>query len=140
MIVDSSAFIALVENEAAHVEPLVAALTSEPTTAMAAPTAAETLIVLTARHGQSGPRLFDRLRTELAMTIVPFVEDHAILAQQAYARFGKGRHPAALDFGDCMTHAAAKLCGEPLVAVGDDFAATDLRFDGGVIGYWPSDE
>lgn len=140
MIVDSSAFIALVENEKAHVEPLVAALTSGPTTAMAAPTAAETLIVLTARHGPSGPRLFDRLRTELEMAIVPFVADHVVLAQQAYARFGKGRHPAALNFGDCMTYAAARHSGEPLVAVGDDFPATDLRFDGGVVGYWPSDE
>ncbi|MDY6870566.1 MAG: type II toxin-antitoxin system VapC family toxin, partial [Actinomycetota bacterium] len=66
-----------------------------------------------------------------------FTAEHAALAHRAYVMFGTGRHPAALNFGDAMTYAAAKLAHEPLIAAGNDFPQTDLEFDG-VIGYWPS--
>jgi ribonuclease VapC len=57
---------------------------------------------------------------------VPFDEAHASVALDAYSRFGQGRHPAALNFGDCCTYAIASLAGEPLLCIGDDFARTDL--------------
>lgn len=62
--------------------------------------------------------------------------EHAAAAHRAYLQYGMGRHPAALNYRDTMTYAAAKLANEPLIAVGDDFAQTDLEFDG-VVGYWP---
>lgn len=138
MIVDSSAIIALVQNERPHVGPVAAALAAARSPAMATPTVAETLIVLTARHGPVARTIFERIRAEIGFDIVSFSAEHAAATQQAYLRFGKGRHPAALNFGDCMTYAAAKLSSEPLLAVGNDFPQTDLEFGDGVIGYWPS--
>ncbi len=60
------------------------------------------------------------------MQTVTFDEAHASVALDAYSRFGEGRHPAALNFGDCCTYAIASLAGEPLLCIGDDFARTDL--------------
>ena len=64
---------------------------------------------------------------ELGIQEVPFGEIHWREAMDAYRRFGKGRHPAALNFGDCMTYAVAKLAGEPLLFTGNDFELTDLE-------------
>lgn len=63
---------------------------------------------------------------ENAITTVAFGEEHAAAALDAYSRFGKGRHPAALNFGDCCAYAIASMAGEPLLCVGDDFSKTDL--------------
>ena len=68
-----------------------------------------------------------RLVQAAALTIVPFAEDHWRTAVEAYLRFGKGRHAAGLNFGDCLTYATAKLAGQPLLCVGDDFSKTDLE-------------
>jgi ribonuclease VapC len=57
---------------------------------------------------------------------VPFGEGHWPVAVDAFIRFGKGRHPASLNFGDCLTYAVARLADQPLICVGDDFAKTDL--------------
>ncbi len=59
--------------------------------------------------------------------IVPFEAAHARAAREAFDRFGRGRHPAALNFGDCLTYATARVAGMPLLFVGDDFARTDLE-------------
>ncbi len=64
---------------------------------------------------------------ELGIQEIPFGELHWREAVDAYRRFGKGRHPAALNFGDCMTYAVASLTGEPLLFVGNDFGHTDLE-------------
>jgi ribonuclease VapC len=63
----------------------------------------------------------------LNIEIVPFTDDHYGVAVDAWLRFGKGRHPAALKFGDCLTYAIAKVAMRPLLCTGDDFARTDLR-------------
>lgn len=136
MIVDTSAIIAVLQREDPYAEQVVAAMATDRGPAIAAPSFVECLIVLTARHGAVARTAFDRLKTEINLTVVDFTADHAIAAHRAYLQYGKGRHPAALNFGDTMTYAAAKLAGEPLIAVGNDFAQTDLEFDG-VIGYWP---
>lgn len=138
MIVDSSAIVALVQNEQPHVAPVTAALAGALAPTMAAPSVVETLIVLTARHGPLGRTIFERLRAEIGLGVADFTEAHTSVAQRAYLLFGKGRHPAALNFGGCMSYAAAKLAGEPLLAVGNDFRQTDLEFGDGVIGYWPT--
>lgn len=136
MIVDTSAIIALIQREDPHAEQVAAALANDRSPVMAAPSVVECLIVLTNRHGPTARLAFDRLRAEINLDVVVFTADHAAAAHRAYTQYGKGRHPAALNFGDTMTYAAAKLAHEPLVAVGNDFAQTDLEFDG-VIGYWP---
>jgi ribonuclease VapC len=136
MIIDTSAIVALIQDEQPHAAQVVAALAGARNPVMSAPTVAECLIVLTARHGPVGRTIFERVRTEINLEVAHFTAEHAAAAQRAFLEYGKGRHRAALNFGDCMTYAAAHLNHEPLLAVGDDFPETDLEFGGGVIGYW----
>jgi ribonuclease VapC len=136
LIVDTSAIMALAQNES-HAAEITAALVGDPSPVIIAPVATECVIVLTSRLGATGRTVYERLRVEFAITVVSYTEEHALTAWLAFTRFGKGRHPAALNFGDCMSYAAARVPGQPLLAVGDDFAQTDLEFDGGPIGYWP---
>ena len=137
MIVDTSAIVALVQNEA-PAGSITAALISDRSPVISAPTATECLFVLTHRLGPVGRTAYERLRTEFNIVVGEYTEAHSIAALHAHTRFGKGRHPASLNFGDCMSYAAAQLSGEPLLAIGDDFPQTDLTFDGGVVGYWPT--
>ena len=136
MIVDSSALIALIQREDTAVQVTVA-LSTESQCRIGAPTWTETLIVLTHRHGPIGRTIVERVRQEFALTVIDYTAEHAAIALDAFARFGKGRHRAALNFGDCMTYAVARHATEPLLAVGDDFAHTDLVFGpDSVIGRW----
>ena len=125
MIVDSSALVAIVLKEPGW-EDLLARIAEASAVAIGAPTLAETGAVLTARLGTQAPRLLRALIDEGDIDVVPFVEEHARAAMDAFSRYGKGRHPAGLDFGDCLTYAVAKLSGEPLLYVGNDFSKTDL--------------
>jgi ribonuclease VapC len=136
VIVDTSAVIALIQEEA-HAVEVATALVGDPAPAMSAPNATECVIVLCHRYGAVGRTVFERVRQEFGIAIIDYREAHVAIAQRAYAQFGKGRHPAALNFGDCMAYAAARLDTQPLLAVGDDFAQTDLQFDG-LVGHWPS--
>lgn len=86
----------------------------------------KTGIVLTARFGPKGKTALARFLQESAIETVAFDEAHASAALDAYSRFGKGRHPAALNFGDCCTYAVASVSGEPLLCQGNDFGQTDL--------------
>jgi ribonuclease VapC len=138
MIIDTSAIVALMQDERPHAAQVAAALAGARQPVMSAPTIAECLIVLTARHGPVGRTVFERLRTEINLGVAHFTDEHAAAALRAFLQYGKGRHRAALNFGDCMTYAAAQLSHEPLLAIGNDFTETDLEFSGGVIGYWPT--
>ncbi|MEW5925870.1 MAG: type II toxin-antitoxin system VapC family toxin [Gemmatimonadota bacterium] len=69
----------------------------------------------------------DTMLVELHVRIIPFTEEQAELARSAFRRFGKGRHPAGLDFGDCFSYALARALGEPLLFVGNDFSRTDVQ-------------
>ncbi|OBK25424.1 ribonuclease [Mycobacterium asiaticum] len=137
MIVDISAIVALARNEQ-QAPQIAATLLSDRQPRVAAPTATECLIVLTSRFGPQGRTIYERIRAEFNIGIIPYAADYAIAAMHAFTRFGKGRHPAGLNFGDCMTYAAARVGNEPLVAIGDHFTRTDLEFDGGVLGRWPA--
>jgi ribonuclease VapC len=86
----------------------------------------ELAIVASNRLGDSGSVASDDLLRALNITLEPVTVQQAILARQAFYDFGKGRHPAALNFGDCFAYALAKSSGEPLLYVGLDFARTDL--------------
>jgi ribonuclease VapC len=125
VIVDSSALVAILLREPDHAS-LREALTSADHVGVGAPTLVETSIVLSARLGLAGKTLLARLVQEAEIDIVAFTAEHWTVAADAYVRYGKGRHPAALNFGDCLTYAASTVAGEPLLCQGVDFPATDL--------------
>jgi len=137
LIVDSSALIALIQNEPAA-EQVAAVLAGARSPVISAATLTETLIVLTARRGPVARTVFDRLSTEINLGVAQYTAEHAYAAQRAYLHYGRGRHRAGLNFGDCMSYATAELAHEPLLAVGDDFPQTDLEFGDGIVGYWPT--
>ena len=91
-----------------------------------APTAAETGLVLTSRLQKNATGSLLRFFEETGIEIVPFTNLHWQRAIDAFSRFGKGRHPAALNFGDCMTYATATMARQPLLCRGDDLRKTDL--------------
>lgn len=137
MIVDSSALIALIQNEP-EAEQVAAALAGARSPVISAATLTETLTVLTARRGPIARTVLERLRSEIHLGIAEYTAEHANAAQRAYLHFGRARHPAGLNFGDCMSYATALLAHEPLLAIGDAFPQTDLEFGDGIIGYWPT--
>jgi ribonuclease VapC len=126
MIVDSSALLAVVFKEPGF-EILLEKMTGRSPVAVAAPTLAETGVVLGARLGERSKGLLERILDEMDIQEIPFGELHWREAAAAYAEWGKGQGPAGLNFGDCMTYAVARLAGEPLLFVGDDFAQTDIE-------------
>ena len=83
--------------------------------------------MLESRLGPAGRSLLARLLTDTGLATVPFDEEHARVAIDAFLRYGRGRHAAGLNYGDCLTYATAKVAGEPLLALGGDFAATDVE-------------
>lgn len=126
MIVDTSALVAIVVREPGH-EALLASVAHPDTAAgMGTPTIAELGIVLSARLGIDARLLVADLLEQLEIAEVPFTEAHWRAAVDAFRRYGRGRHQAALNFGDCLAYAVARLADEPLLFAGDDFAATDL--------------
>ena len=125
MIVDSSVLVAIVLREPGW-EELVVRLGADPAPAIGAPTLVETGLVLSATLGERSRSVLPRLLQEARLTVIPFAEEHWRIAVDAYRRFGRGRHAAGLNFGDCLTYAVAQLAGQPLLFVGDDFSKTDL--------------
>jgi ribonuclease VapC len=103
MILDSSALIAMIMAEAGH-EKLLAKMKSTVPAGIGAPTVLESAVVLSRRFGR----------------------EHSFAAIRAFMQYGKGRHPAALNFGDCMVYAVASTANQPLLFVGSDFSQTDL--------------
>jgi ribonuclease VapC len=126
MIVDASALLAVIFREEGW-EALVERMLEEPVVAAGAPTLAEAAIVLEARLGAASRGMVERVLDELAIQEIPFGEIHWREAAEAYRRFGKGRHPAGLNFGDCLTYAVAQLAGERMLFTGLDFAKTDVE-------------
>ena len=86
----------------------------------------EAFIVMQARYGEEGVRDLDLFLARAEIELAPVDVNQAHIARQAFRQYGKGRHPAALNFGDCFTYALAKATGEPLLFKGNDFTQTDL--------------
>lgn len=126
MIVDTSALVAIVVAEPTADE-LITKLAKADRAGIGTPTLAELGLVLTARLGSNAQSLIHRLLDEFAIAEISFGADHWREAVEAFSRFGRGQHRARLNFGDCLTYAVARLAQEPLLFVGDDFAATDLE-------------
>ena len=91
-----------------------------------APTMVEAAIVLRRLLPEDGQDALDAFITGYNMTLIPFTARHIGAARTAIERFGKGRHPASLNFGDCMSYAVARVENEPLLFKGNDFAHTDI--------------
>jgi ribonuclease VapC len=126
VIVDSSAVVAILLREPGW-EPLLDRFaTADTSPSIGAATLVETGIVLAARLGIPGKTLLARFVQESGLQAVALTADHWPVAVDAYLRYGKGRHPAALNFGDCLTYAVSRVADEPLLCIGDDFAKTDL--------------
>ncbi len=126
MILDTSAVIAILFKEPGF-EVVVQKLADAETIGIGAPTLTETGIVLHARLGHNPGGILERFLHEFMIVTIPFGEEHWREAVEAYGMYGRGRHAASLNFGDCMTYSVAKLAGQPLLFVGTDFSKTDLH-------------
>jgi ribonuclease VapC len=133
MVIDTSAIIAIFLDEPERPAFSRLILPSNPRL-MSAISKLEAGLVAVARYGPAGASRLDGILRELDLAFVPFDERQADIARDAFARYGKGRHKAALNFGDCAAYALAVAEAEPLLFKGTDFAATDVevaRVDGG---------
>jgi ribonuclease VapC len=125
VILDSSAIIAIVLREEGHLE-LLERIGGATAVGVGAPTMAEASVVIRVRLDVDPLPILDRMVRDFDLAIVEFEEQHWREASDAFARFGKGRHPAALNFGDCMSYAITRVAGDSLLFVGDDFRKTDI--------------
>lgn len=126
MIVDASAILAILLDEP-DAERYEEAITSAWPRRMSVIGFLEAAIVAESRGGDAMGREFDNLADQLEMEKVPVSLEQAQVARDAWRRFGKGRSPARLNFGDCFAYALAKTSGEPLLFKGADFAQTDIE-------------
>ena len=125
MILDSSAIVAILLKEPGW-EDLFEKVATTEVAAVGGATLAEAALVLTVKMGRSGRTTLSAFLRETGLTVIPFGEAHWHTAADAFWHFGKGRHRAALNFGDCMSYAVARLSGQPLLCTGNDFSRTDL--------------
>lgn len=123
MVLDTSAIIAILlqEDEAELFATLIEA---DPTRLVSAETYLGASIVIETRRGAPGGREFDLLLHRMHADVTAVTPEHAELARAAYRAYGKGRHPAGLNFGDCIAYALAKTSGEKLLCKGDNFRLT----------------
>jgi ribonuclease VapC len=126
VILDASPILAVLFEERDR-DAILDLLDETEVVAAGAPTLVETALVAVARLGVDGRTLVRSFVEDSAIDVIPFATEHWRAATDAYVRYGKGRHPARLNFGDCLTYATASVAAQPLLALGDDFAQTDLE-------------
>ena len=126
MTLDASALLAILLSEAGSLD-LVDQILDAEVVRVGTPTLVETAIVLGSRRGKPSAQQVEELVEELGATVVPFTAAHWQVAVEAYDRFGRGRHPAGLNFADCLSYATARTAGDALLFVGNDFSKTDIR-------------
>jgi ribonuclease VapC len=127
MVIDTSALAAIFFREPER-NKFVEAILVDPRRLISAATMLETGIVLEGRQGNDAGRELDLFVVRASLEIVPFDAEQADIARSAWRKYGKGRHPAGLNYGDCFSYALAKVTGEPLLSKGTDFAKTDVVF------------
>ncbi len=125
MVIDTSALAAIFFAEAER-DTFLKAITAAESRLVSAASVLETGIVLEARQGEAAGREFDLFVIRANLQIVPVDAEQVEIARSAWRKYGKGRHPAALNFGDCFAYALAKTSDEPLLAKGGEFALTDI--------------
>lgn len=126
MVIDSSALVAILFGES-EADRFVDAVAGAEPRLMSAANLLEAAIVVDNQLGSAAGRQLDRFVEQARIEIEPVTEEQVRIARQAYVDYGRGNHPAGLDFGDCRGCALAKAAGEPLLFKGEDFARTDIR-------------
>ena len=126
MIIDTSALIAILFNEV-DADLYANALASSEHRLMSAANYLESGIVIDRQRGAAAGRQLDSLILRAEVKVESVTREQADIARQAYLDFGKGAHPAGLNFGDCFSYALAKSLGFPLLFKGEDFALTDIE-------------
>jgi ribonuclease VapC len=125
MLIDTSAVLAILQGEPER-RTFVEAIEAADAARMSVASFVESSIVIESRYGAEGLRDLDRFLSRARIELIPVEAEQGQLARSAFSRFGKGRHRAGLNFGDCFAYAAAMALGEPLLSKGDDFIHTDL--------------
>lgn len=125
MVLDTSAVLTILQDEPERPR-FTEAIADAAQSSMSAATLLEVSIVVEARFGVEGGRHLDQLLDRAAVEVVPVDEEQVRIARDAYRRFGKGQHPAGLNFGDCFSYALAQVRHQRLLFKGDDFAQTDV--------------
>lgn len=126
MVIDTSALVAILFDELER-SSFAEAIAADPRRLVSAATVLETTMVVEARRGEAAGRDLDILLHRISVDVVAVTEPQVELARASWRRFGKGRHRAALNFGDCFSYALARHSGEPLLFKGDNFVHTDIR-------------
>jgi ribonuclease VapC len=126
MVIDTSAFIAILLGERER-GAFIEAIMLDRTRLSGAPTVLETSMVILTRRGEAGLADFRAFTARAAIETAGFGPEQLDIAVDAFRRFGKGRHSAGLNFGDCFAYALAKATGEPLLFKGDEFSQTDIK-------------
>jgi ribonuclease VapC len=125
MVLDTSAIVAILLKEPGF-EALLAKIEAAPVVAVGTPTLLECAMVMASRVTQDARVIVTGVLRKMNAQVVPFSEEHFDAAIEAFLRFGRGRHPAGLNFGDCTSYAVAVVAGLPLLFTGGDFARTDI--------------
>jgi ribonuclease VapC len=126
MVIDTSAVIAILFGEP-EARELAQAIEDASVRRLSAATLLEASIVIETRHGFSGGAILDRFVAITEVQVEPVTAEQAAIARIAFRSFGKGRHPAALNFGDCFSYALSIAVDEPLLFKGNDFSLTDVK-------------
>lgn len=126
MVIDSSAIVSILRDEPERTS-FIRLIDEAPRRLVSAPTLLEMTLVLAGSHRADMLDELDALIVQADIEIIPFTADHAAVAREAFLRYGKGRHKAGLNFGDCIAYAAARLEMMPLLFKGDDFRLTDIE-------------
>lgn len=125
MILDASAIVAILLNEPDWAR-LLERLSVAPVVGVGGPTLVEAAMILSSRLGRDARPLLNEFLREAEAEVIPFTRAHYDVAIDAFYRYGKGRHPAALNFGDCLAYSVARVSGMPLLYTGNDFTRTDM--------------
>jgi ribonuclease VapC len=126
MVIDTSALVAILQNEPER-RKFNEAIEATETRSMSTASFVETSIILESRFGADGVRDLDLFISKAQISLVCVDEDHAHLARDGFRKYGKGRHPAGLNYGDCFSYALARSRDEPLLFKGKDFLQTDVE-------------
>ena len=125
-MIDTSALVAILQNEPERTT-FIAAIDSVDKRTLSAVSFVETAMVIESRYGSKGILELDMLVDKAAINIRSVDLSQAKIARNAFHNFGKGRHPASLNFGDCFTYSLARMLNEPLLFKGEEFSKTDIR-------------
>ncbi|BAY74693.1 PilT protein [Nostoc linckia NIES-25] len=126
MVIDTSVILAIIYAEPEELI-FIQLIDESENCLLSAPSYVEASIVLGTKHGEQGVEKLNLLIQALSIIIIPFSAEQAQLASEAFLKFGKGRHPAKLNMGDCFSYALAKSTNQPLLFKGNDFIHTDIN-------------